>query len=68
MDFSINIKVMKIPKVAGADPHLPQYATEGAAGLDLAACLKSPQVIAPEPGLKYPPVLPLKCPTHILPV
>ncbi|MEG3070600.1 MAG: dUTP diphosphatase [Peptococcaceae bacterium] len=62
MDFSINIKVMKIPKVAGADPHLPQYATEGAAGLDLAACLKSPQVIAPGARVKIPTGIAIEMP------
>lgn len=31
----------------GADIPLPEYATDGAAGLDLRACLEAPQTLAP---------------------
>ncbi|NLJ75685.1 MAG: dUTP diphosphatase [Peptococcaceae bacterium] len=62
MDLSINIKVMKIPKIAGGDPHLPQYATGGAAGMDLAACLGSPQVIAPGSRVKIPTGIAIEMP------
>ncbi|MGH8370853.1 MAG: dUTP diphosphatase, partial [Gammaproteobacteria bacterium] len=42
---SIKVKILD-PRIGGEFP-LPQYATEGSAGLDLRACLKQPLILAP---------------------
>ena len=39
--------------------YLPQYATQGSAGLDLRACLDAPLTLKPgqtESGVRFPPV------------
>ncbi|HEX5339693.1 MAG TPA: dUTP diphosphatase [Gammaproteobacteria bacterium] len=42
---SIQLKILD-PRI-GTEFPLPQYATEGSAGLDLRACLKQPLILAP---------------------
>ena len=42
MDYSINIRVKRLSEKIGAEIPFPQYATTGAAGVDLPACLEAP--------------------------
>ncbi len=62
MDFLINVKVIRVSHTAGAALPLPQYATDGSAGLDLPACLESPQVVAPGARVKIPTGIAIEIP------
>ncbi|MDD4334493.1 MAG: dUTP diphosphatase [Desulfotomaculaceae bacterium] len=67
MDFSISVKVKRVSQVAGEALPLPQYATAGSAGLDLPACLGSPQVVAPGARVKIPTGIAIEIPhRHIV--
>lgn len=45
--MTIEVKVKAVSPLIGTSIPLPRYATQGAAGLDLAACLEAPQVLLP---------------------
>ncbi len=45
--MKIQVKVKAVSPLIGKSIPLPRYATEGAAGLDLAACLEEPMVLMP---------------------
>jgi dUTP pyrophosphatase len=67
MDFSINVKVKRVSQNAGNALPLPQYATDGSAGLDLPACLEFPQAVAPGARVKIPTGLAIEIPyRHIV--
>ena len=54
MDFSINVKVKVLSDRIGADIQFPHYATEGAAGMDLPACLTAPLSVSPGERVTVP--------------
>lgn len=62
MDFSINVKVKRVSINAVNALPLPQYATDGSAGLDLPACLELPQVVAPGARVKIPTGIAIEIP------
>lgn len=62
MDFSISVKVKRLKHNEGVAPPLPQYATDGSAGLDLPACLELPQVVAPGARVKIPTGIAIEIP------
>jgi dUTP pyrophosphatase len=67
MEFSINIKVKRVSENLGNAMPLPQYATDGSAGLDLPACLEAPLVIAPGSRVKIPTGIAIEIPNkHIV--
>jgi len=43
----IEVKVKPVSPLIGRTVPLPRYATEGAAGLDLAACIEEPRTLLP---------------------
>ncbi|QOS99739.1 dUTP diphosphatase [Brevibacterium sp. JNUCC-42] len=56
----VNIK--KMSPMIGTDIPLPNYATEGSAGLDLAACIEQEITIAPGERAKVPTGIALQMP------
>ncbi|MDD2553579.1 MAG: dUTP diphosphatase [Desulfotomaculaceae bacterium] len=67
MEFLISVKVKRVTHIAKDVPPLPQYATEGSAGLDLPACLESPWVVAPGARVKIPTGIAIEIPhKHIV--
>jgi dUTP pyrophosphatase len=67
VEFSINIKVKRVPESLEKAMPLPQYATDGSAGLDLPACLEAPVVIAPGDRVKIPTGIAIEIPNkHIV--
>ena len=67
MDFSINVKVKRVYEGTGTATSLPQYATDGSAGLDLPACLDAPRVVAPGARVKIPTGIAIEIPhRHIV--
>ena len=67
MEFSINIKVKRVSESPGKAMPLPQYATDGSAGLDLPACLEAPLVIPPGARVKIPTGMAIDIPNrHIV--
>lgn len=67
MDFSISVKVKRMRHNEGVASPLPQYATDGSAGLDLPACLELPQVVAPGARVKIPTGIAIEIPhRHIV--
>ena len=62
MDFSINVKVKRVSDSTGKALPLPQYATDGSAGLDLPACLDAPLVVAPGDRVKIPTGIAIEIP------
>jgi dUTP pyrophosphatase len=66
MDFSINIKVKRLSESTGKALPLPQYATDGSAGLDLPACLDAPLVVAPGARVKIPTGIAIEIPQRYI--
>lgn len=62
MELSINVKVKRVSQNVVDAPPLPNYATEGSAGLDLPACLDSPQAVAPGARVKIPTGIAIEIP------
>lgn len=67
MDFLISVKVKRVSHIAKDVPPLPQYATDGSAGLDLPACLETSEVVAPGARVKIPTGIAIEIPhRHIV--
>jgi dUTP pyrophosphatase len=66
MELIANIKVKKLSEKIGKDIPFPRYATDGAAGLDLPACLDSPVVIAPGSRAVIPTGLAIQIPSRYI--
>ncbi len=62
MDFSIVVKVKRVCEKIGDTISLPRYATAGAAGLDLSACLEEPLAVPPGARLKIPTGIAIEIP------
>lgn len=67
MDFSIRVGIKKLSEAIGTAIPFPSYATAGAAGLDLPACLDEPVTISPGTRKKIPTGIALEIPAqHIV--
>lgn len=66
MELKANILVKKLSEKIGREIPFPRYATEGAAGLDLPACLDSPLVIAPGARVVIPTGLAVQIPSRYI--
>lgn len=62
MDLSLVVKVKKVSDKIGQSIPFPRYATEGAAGLDLPACLDEPLTVPPGASVKVPTGISLDIP------
>lgn len=62
MDFSIVVKVKKIRDKNKDAVTFPRYATAGAAGLDLSACLEEPLTVQPGGRVKIPTGIAIEIP------
>ncbi len=62
MDFAIKVKVKIVAAKLDIQCPMPHYATEGAAGLDLPACIESPVVVKPRARVKVPTGLAIEIP------
>ncbi len=66
MELIANIQVKKLSEKVGRDIPFPRYATDGAAGLDLPACLDSPVVIEPGSRVVIPTGLAIQIPSRYI--
>lgn len=66
MELIANIQVKRLSNKIGGDIPFPRYATEGAAGLDLPACLDAPVVIAPGARIVIPTGLAVQIPSRYI--
>ncbi|ADI01794.1 dUTP diphosphatase [Syntrophothermus lipocalidus] len=66
MDFSIRVGVKKLSAKVGSSVSLPFYATEGAAGMDLCACLEEEIIVKPLERVQVPTGLAIKIPSHVV--
>jgi dUTP pyrophosphatase len=66
MEFIADIKVKKLSEKIGRDIPFLRYATDGAAGLDLPACLDSPLVIEPGSRVVIPTGLAIQIPSRYI--
>lgn len=66
MELITNIQFKKLSEKIGGDIPFPRYATDGAAGLDLPACLDSPVVIEPGSRVVIPTGLALQIPSRYI--
>jgi dUTP pyrophosphatase len=62
MNFSISVRVKKISEKIGDTIPYPGYATAGAAGLDLPACLDEPMLVPPGARVKIPTGIAIEIP------
>lgn len=60
--FEITVRVKKVNERIGREIPEPYYATEGAAGLDLAACIDEPIELMPGERVKIPTGLAIQLP------
>lgn len=65
-DREISVKVKRVSPLVGKEIDWPFYATEGAAGLDLAACLKAPVSIPPGERAMIPTGIAVEIPSRFL--
>jgi len=63
-ETSIVVKVKQLSPLLGATVPRPAYATDGAAGMDLAACLEAPVTIRPGERKLIPTGLALELPSR----
>jgi dUTP pyrophosphatase len=67
VEFIANIQVKRLSEKISRDIPFPHYATDGAAGLDLRACLDSPVIIEPGSRVVIPTGLAIQIPSrHIV--
>ncbi len=66
MDFSIRVGVKKLSAKVGSSVSLPFYATEGAAGMDLCACLEEEIIVKPLERVQVPTGIAIKIPSHVV--
>ncbi|NSW83666.1 MAG: dUTP diphosphatase [Syntrophothermus sp.] len=66
MDFSIRVGVKKLSAKVGSSVSLPFYATEGAAGMDLCACLEEEIIVKPLERVQVPTGIAVKIPSHVV--
>jgi len=66
LDFSIRVGVKKLSAKVGSSVSLPFYATEGAAGMDLCACLEEEIIVKPLERVQVPTGIAVKIPSHVV--
>lgn len=66
MELIANIQVKRLSDKIGSAIPFPRYATEGAAGLDLPACLDTPVAIAPGSRIVIPTGLAIQIPSRYI--
>lgn len=66
MDYIANIQIKRLSDKIGSAIPFPRYATEGAAGLDLPACLDTPAVIEPGARIVIPTGLAVQIPSRYI--
>jgi len=66
LDFSIRVGVKKLSAKVGSSVSLPFYATEGAAGMDLCACLEEEIIVKPLERVQVPTGIAIKIPSHVV--
>lgn len=67
MDFSIVVRVKRISEKIGDSIPFPSYATVGAAGIDLPACLDCPLEVPPGARVKVPTGIAIEIPhSHVV--
>jgi dUTP pyrophosphatase len=66
MDLITTIQFKRVSDKIGKDIPFPRYATEGAAGLDLPACLDSPVTVKPGSRTVIPTGLALQIPSKYI--
>ncbi|HHV77192.1 MAG TPA: dUTP diphosphatase [Syntrophothermus lipocalidus] len=62
----MRVGVKKLSAKVGSSVSLPFYATEGAAGMDLCACLEEEIIVKPLERVQVPTGIAIKIPSHVV--
>ncbi|NLU50344.1 MAG: dUTP diphosphatase [Syntrophomonadaceae bacterium] len=66
LEFNVRVDIKKVSARIGNDIPAPYYATAGAAGMDLCACLDEEVTVEPGERIQVPTGIAIKMPRHVV--